>query len=703
MSPPDEGNMSQVRQMLAEAEAEARERALTEALCQPAAGTPPPPQEPPPPDDEGGGDDGGYVAYDGHLPADCPVIALGMMGDVYWYLDALGQLRSLKAKDHSRLNVQALFGEDAREYLRRHWASLKEVLVRTATGSKETKWIITGWKPELVAEALMAQAARRGVWSPQERVRGPGAWKGPDGGLILHLGDVLLCVDKDGQRREIAPGLVDGYVYPSGRKGLRPAEKQQPGGADGPAAQLKKLYQRWALERGETDAHLMLGLSVAAMIGGALDRRPVHWTTGGYGTGKSTLQDAQRWLHGPGGALQTADATAAGVRQTVRYSSFPVWLDEAEAREDNRKLAALLELARSAHTGAMAVRGGQDHENATFNLYSVIGFSSILMPPMKPQDLSRMLIFRLGPLSKDGKAPAITEAKMAELGARLLRRVIDQWHLFPAAVEAYRDAMARGGHSARGQDVFGTVLACAHIAMHDDVPSVEGDIEPWAERLPASGIAEAQPDADEQSCLTHLMTCVVECPNDRKRLTVAEWVRMAAAETTDSMTHGEKDDVGARAAKAEAVLGSVGMRVQSQYLVKYLAVANQSTGLNRLMQGTHWHSAADTTGVWVQTLRRLAGAVTPEAGRDGKPKKIRIGGYPSRALLVPLSICLPDGDSHPHAQHPASARTPPPGQGQTPGADGGAAYQARLQVDQGWPPGPDPGPWPDGIPDPDPL
>ncbi len=698
--PPDEGNMSEVRRMLAEAEAAAgHPDPMTRALCEPAAEGPPP--APPPEEDDGGGDDGN-VPYDGHLPKDCPVIALGLLGDVYWYLDALGQLRSLKAKDHSRLNVQGLFGEVASEYLTKHWASMKAVVVQQASGEKETKWIITGWKPDLVAAALMAQAARRGVWSPQERVRGPGAWKGADGGLILHLGDVLLCVDKDGQQREIAPGLVDGYVYPSGRKGLRPADERQPAGDKGPAAQVKALYQRWALERGETDAHLMLGLSVAAMIGGALDRRPVHWTTGGYGTGKSTLQDAQRWLHGPGGALQTADATAAGVRQTVRYSSFPVWLDEAEAREDNRKLAALLELARSAHTGAMAVRGGQDHEGTTFNLYSVVGFSSILMPPMKPQDLSRMLIFRLGPLAQGGKAPAITEEKMAKLGARLLRRVIDRWRDFPATVEAYRDAMARGGHSARGQDVYGTVLACAHLALHDDAPSVEGDIVPWAERLPAGAIAEAQPDADEHSCLTHLMTCVVEDPHDRKRLTVAEWLRMAAAEAVaDNLTPGEKDDIGARAARAEAVLGSIGMRVQSQYLVKYVAIANQSTGLNRLMQGTHWHSAADTRGVWVQTLERLPGATRPEAGSDGKPRKIRIGGYPSRALLVPLTICLPDGDSHPYAKHPASAPTPPPDPSQRSGADGGADAQSRLHVDQGRPPGPDP--WPDHLPDPDPY
>lgn len=704
--PPDDGNvvhMSEVRRMLEEAEAQAPGGAdqMAQALTQPGAGTPPPPAPPPPKDDGDGGGDGS-VQYDGHLPAGCPVTALGIHGDVYWYLDALGQLRSLKAKDHSRLNIQALFGEGAADYLRRHWASLKKVASIEPGGMVE-KWIVTGWKPELVAESLMAQAAKAGVWSPQDRVRGTGAWPGKDGGIILHLGDALLCVDKTGRQWEEAPGLVDGYVYPSGRRGLRPADRAQPAGNGGPAAALKKLFTCWTLERGEVDAHLMLGVSVAAMIAGALPRRPVHWTTGGYGTGKSALQDAQRWLHGPGGALQTADGTAAGIRQALKYSSFPIWIDEAEAREDNRKLAALLELARSAHTGAMAVRGGSDHENATFNLYSVVGFSSILMPPMKPQDMSRMLVFRLGPLPTGAKAPDITEDKMATIGRQLLRRIIDRWSAFPETLTAYRGAMERAGHVARGQDVFGTTLALAHLALQDDEPHAEYDLDRWTALLPASSIAEAQPDADEYSCITHLMTSQVEDPNDRKRLTVADWVRMAVAEAGSNHTATEHADIAARMDKAQAVLGGVGLRVHRQHLVPYLAVANQSTGLNRLMQGTHWHSAADTKGVWVQTLERLPGATRPEPGADGKPKKLRIGGYPSRALLVPVSVCLPDGDSHPHAQHPPAAQTRPPDDPTRPGADGGAASQSRLDVDRRPPPDPGPDPWPAEDGDPGPL
>lgn len=103
------------------------------------------------------GDDG--------LPEGCPVTALGIDGDVSYYLDANRQLRALKAKDHSRLGVQSLFGSRI-ELLYDYWPRLDK------DGNT------TGWRPERAAERLMAAAARRGVWDALERVRGPGAWLG---------------------------------------------------------------------------------------------------------------------------------------------------------------------------------------------------------------------------------------------------------------------------------------------------------------------------------------------------------------------------------------------------------------------------------------------------------------------------------------------------------------------------------------------
>jgi hypothetical protein len=683
LTPPDgQPATDAVRRMLAEAEA--RER---------AGAAPPPPREPPrpdPPRDPPSGGGGPAPAADGILPDDCPVIPLGLSGDAYYYLDGLGQLREIRAKDHGRLHLQALFGTST-EFLYRHWPRMSQ--------DKTTKaWVTTGWKPELVAEDLMKAGAARGVWSPQARVRGPGAWRGDDGELIVHMGDALLIVPPDGSRpREERPGVVGGYVYPTARAALRPHPDPQPGGDAGPGADLLRLYDSWQFERGTIDAQLMVGVSAAGMLGGALERRPVHWTTGGYGTGKSTLQDAAKWLMGPGGALQTADATAAGIRQALRYSSLPVWLDEAEAAEDNRRLSALVELARSAHTGAMAVRGGSDHESSTFNLYSVLGFSSILIPPLKSQDLSRLLIFRLRKLPPDAKPPKISERQMAGLGRRILRRLVDGWPRWEGTLECYRAAMHAGGHAARGQDVFGTTLAAAHLVLHDGEPQAELDLEPWSRRLSAGSIAEAQPDADEQSCLNFLMTCQLDDPVNRQRRSVADWLRRASGRiscaTDEQLRAGE-------------VLGSAGLRMVQEGVTRWMAVANQHTGLARLFAGTHWAGGPDTTGVWVQSLERLEGARKPAPGGDGKPKRYRIGGMSVRCTLLPLDVCLPSDDGPTPKGAPTgggvTGAEPATGRGPPPAA--GSASTPLLDEDPGPDPGPDPhDPWTyDPDPDPDP-
>ena len=45
------------------------------------------------------------------LPKDCPVQALGTKRGMYYYIDALGQFRELKDKEHARLILQGLLGQ----------------------------------------------------------------------------------------------------------------------------------------------------------------------------------------------------------------------------------------------------------------------------------------------------------------------------------------------------------------------------------------------------------------------------------------------------------------------------------------------------------------------------------------------------------------------------------------------------------------
>ena len=115
----------------------------------------PPAEEPapaPPPDEEMKTEDRGgkrrpKVDQDG-LPLSCPVIPLGVNGDVFYYLDASRQLRPLEGAKHSRLGVQSLFQVKI-PLLYAFWPRYDK--------SGEN---VTGWRPEHAAERLMAACAR---------------------------------------------------------------------------------------------------------------------------------------------------------------------------------------------------------------------------------------------------------------------------------------------------------------------------------------------------------------------------------------------------------------------------------------------------------------------------------------------------------------------------------------------------------------
>jgi len=575
-----------------------------------------PPDQPPPHEEES----------EISLPAGCPVIPLGIYGDFYFYLDQRRQLREVKDKDHSRLKVSSLFGDQA-DLLEEFWPRMKQ---------DGNDWVVTGWKPEVAAQALMSSAARKGVWSSFGRVRGAGAWPGQNGELILHLGSRLSIIPEKGRAKWEEPGEIDGFVYPSAPQTQRPADKSTPWGDGQAAAELLTLLKTWNFRRGEVDALLLLGWIGAGMLGGALPWRPVLWMTGGKHTGKSTLQMLMEYVFGQNGLLHTGDATEAGIRQTLGYSSMPVAIDEAESEEDNRKLNALVKLARNAASGALGVRGGSDHNAASFMLWSCVAFSSILVPPMLGQDRSRMAILELGKLGST-KPPIFSRAEMDKIGQVLRRRLVDGWHRWPQTLEAYRQGLADVGHVGRGCDVFGTLLACADLLMHDDVPDTDS-IRELAAKLAAEDLAELEGDiTDEAHCLSHLLTYSVELKGRGDRRTIGWWI-LEAAMMTDS-TRSETNEAKEVASKTNRALQTFGIKLMDYMGERFLAVANSHQGLAHIFEKTHWGSRSGTLGVWVQAMRRLPGALVPG-------KTLWIGGE-VKGTLIPLDLITPKklGDS----------------------------------------------------------
>lgn len=373
---------------------------------------------------------------------------------------------------------------------------------------------------------------------------------------------------------------------------------------------------------------LLLGWIAAAYVGGALSWRTHLWLTGGFGTGKSTLLNLLEMLFA-GALLKVTDATPAGLYQRLGHSSLAVVIDEAEAEQDNRRQSGLIKLARQAASGAVTLRGGADHVGSEFTTRSPFLFASILMPPLLPQDRSRLAVIELGQLGGDAP-PELAPRRLRELGQQILRRMIDGWPRWRDTLAAYRAALMAAGHSARGADVFGTLLAAADLVLHDGEVNLDYAAE-IAAQLEIGSLAEADDAArDEERCLQHLMsmTIPIEGAASSKK-SVGEWVAFAAAEF-DARAEPERS---AFREEARRLLARFGLKVVDEGEARYLAVASYHAELGRLLSGTHWAGRSGAIGVWSQTLRRL-----PMARPSGK--NLWFSGSSGKATLIPLDLVL---------------------------------------------------------------
>ncbi|WP_428247237.1 hypothetical protein [Ferrovibrio sp.] len=675
-----------------------------------------PPLESDAPPNDGGGDAPDDDGRRYRLPDGCPVRPLGVMAKLCYYLDAQGQLQELSWKDHSRNNIMGMFG--TKNYLLEEFWPRKKKVKDPDTGEED--WIVTGWKPEEAADALVAEASKLGIWSPYERVRGVGAWRGAAGELIIHAGSEIYIGAKPGDSGYSATWLQAGtygpHLYPTGEAQLRPRARPVPAGgarnAKGrplnPGDALLADFNTWNLARGEIDAHLLLGAVASQRIGGALDVRPAVWLTGSRGTGKTGLVKAINDFHGgEHGVVKLENTTEAGVRQQLKYSTRPVLLDENgdDGDEGNpQRVRGMIQLMRIAVSGGRFGRGGGDHQGVVFVARSSFMSASILMPNLMPQDRSRMLIVELGQLKAGQQPPDMAADRWRAMGQAVTDRLAQQWHRFDETLALYRALLMKpiaeggGGHDGRGADIFGTLLACADLVLHDALPHADDDgFTVWAKHLRADELSETSGgQSDEEECWQHLMFSPIDPYRSGGRKLISEWIERAVGAKPEGR---EIPYTMTEAAEAQTVLQGFGMRLcglkelnrlygnkpPPGIAVPFLAVANKHPALAAVFKDRRWGA-----GVWPQALKRLPGALVPPrplwlSGGEGDA----IAGGAVRVVLVPLyARGAGSGSGGQAGDQPAGAATAQYGNGSADAAPGRAAGgDASLPFDQPWPGG----------------
>ena len=141
---------------------------------------------------------------------DCPITALGQRAGTYYFLSAAGEIRDLKARDLTLLNMVSLFNGDP--------AWLEDNYAKVDRREKKTGEIDIA----AAAAALMRRCAEVGLYRLDTPRRLVGVWR-EAAAVIAHCGDQLVIYES-GRRRRAAAGRHHGgalYLGEIGRASCR--------------------------------------------------------------------------------------------------------------------------------------------------------------------------------------------------------------------------------------------------------------------------------------------------------------------------------------------------------------------------------------------------------------------------------------------------------------------------------------------------
>lgn len=571
---------------------------------------------------------GEWSADEDGLPPGCPILPLGTKEGEFFFLDTIGQLRTYKEGELGQAGLTGLF-------MGRHF------WLYWAFPRKNADGIVTSWRPEKAREVLMAACARKGSWEAATRVRGRGFWRGQDGRLIVHCGDRLVSA-RGPKLIEEPLGEMENHVYPTRPAIARPWPIAM-NGKEGPALDLIPHFRKWNWSRPKLDPFLLFGHVVIGYMGGAVRWRPELYVLGDKSTGKSSLQEDLREMAGEW-LVQTGDTTAAGLYQQLKFDALPVAIDEFEAKADNRKQKAVIELARLSASGAPMNRGGAEHKGVLFYGRSAYLLSSINTPPLDPQDLSRMAILRLKKHRPGDVRPVIEQDELTRLGRQIMRRIIDNWHRWPATLSAWREFLATCGHDGRGQDTFGTLMAAADLAIADDAEALDLEMGPnaerfdsWREALSVANLAEYEDAAENwRLCVNHLLSARI----DQWKGGAQHSIGSVLLRFWDNAGPGDENHL--PFAEARTLLEQSGVTLQRatpDYPHFCLFIPNQHVRLHAVFEKTKWQGEL-SAGSWSGALR--------QAEKDGRnlwrEASARIEGVKYKGTAFALSDILMRSD-----------------------------------------------------------
>ena len=422
------------------------------------------------------------------------------------------------------------------------------------------------------------------------------------------------------------PRQHKGFLYTRQAPTIEPW--QEPVAAEeSPARRILEDLRTWNWQRPYLDPVLVLGWVATALMGGALKARPIIFTTGGHGVGKSTLLELLRGAL-EGAVISTVNTTAAGIYQRVKQDSLPFLVDELESKSGSTRADNVIELARVAYTGGDISRGGADHEATTFTARNSFGFFAINPPPMGAQDKSRMAIVnlaRLDAMNGIGRKPNIS---LDTDGRMILRQIMDGWSdLQSRLIPNYWEILSRHKLDSRAIDTFGTLLAAAELLVGPEALEEMGlpvtDENHLGEIVAKATAIERTESLDNwHKCLDRLMQSTISKWSDGMKPTIGS--------VCEDFMSGHIDT---RPAQERLRLANLSIQPRGKVAGAegpFLAVPPDGPELERIFADSEFHK-----GVWSSALKQAPADIVL---RDkGNAQKVKINGSTKHCLLVDLA------------------------------------------------------------------
>lgn len=469
------------------------------------------------------------------------------------------------------------------------------------------------------AKNHLVSASRRVGPFDRNRCRGTGVWL-DEGRVVVNTGQNLIV---DGEKTSMRGLKKTSFVYIKTQNSMPPISEDPM-----PIDESRKLINicnmfKWDDVKSGT---LLAGWLAIARIAGALPIRPHVWLTGGAGTGKSTILE-HLVCNALGGAraklYAQGSSTEAGIRQSMKGSSIPVIIDEAETTNPTSKqrIEAIIEMTRQSwsESGGLVLKGSVTGEADIFTLNFPAMLSSIRVGLNNDADRQRFSILELTPHGSDPSHWKRVTEQMSfiteDYGERLFARMIRMIPVIRRNYEVISNHLALKMGKRYGQQT-GMILA-GYWALDSDKPITDIEAKYLIDDFnPVEDMVNSINDEDE--CLNHLLTwrfSVASPDGFRTDMTVSEIFAM---------------DKGIKKSDYISYLQNYGL-----YLYKdtHLFISSTHAELAKVYRGTKWTK-------WNPNILRVDkmnsnedDIVKPFVYRPNRGKQMR-------GVIVPLSkIC----------------------------------------------------------------